>query len=142
MKKIILLLLLILCLCAPADAVNFVEIGRDDNYLVYLDLDSIELRKAYSDEYVVAWIKYIYRGDIAKNLSKEYKKDVGYLMAFEAYNKDYKQSQTLSETLYDKKGFAIVNDSQTFQKSKYEEIIPHTYGDLSYDLVMLYYNRK
>lgn len=142
MKKIAIVLFLLFSLSVPACAADFVELGRDDNRLIYVDVDSIALRKTDNSEYVVAWIKMIPRGDEAKELSKEYKKPVDYDMTFSALNKNIKQIQPLSRHLYDKKGNVIIGDSWPFQSSRYGEAIPGTVGEAIYDFVMNYYNKN
>lgn len=142
MKKIAFVLFFLFSLCMPVYAANFVEITRDDNYLVYIDVDSIASRTSYNHEYVVAWSKWIPRGDEAKELSKEYKKPVNHEMSFIALNKNIKQIQTLSRHLYDKKGNIINGGSWPFQTSNYKEVIPDTYGETFYDFIMFYYNKN
>lgn len=142
MKRIALILFLLFSLCVPVYAANFVEIARDDRYLIYIDADSIELRKTNNNEYIVAWIKWIYRGDSAKELSKEYKQKVDHKMSFLALNRDARQMQSLSDHLYDKKGNILEDGSWQFQSSEYSEVIPNSYGELIYDFIMFYYNKK
>lgn len=141
MKKIVFMLLLILCMCLPAYAANFVEIRRDEDALVYADVDSIELRKTYNNEYVVAWFKWIPRSEVAKELFKEYKKTVDHEMQLYAFNKNVRQFQMLSRNIYNKKGNVINSGSWPFQISEYEEIVPGTYSELMYDFAIYYYNR-
>lgn len=138
MKKIATILFLLFCLCVPAYAVNFVSVTSYDGGLYYVDEDSIEQRKTYSDEYVVAWIKLVPLGDFAKEEAKEYKKPVDYELLLWAFNKDTKQMQSISYVIYDKKGTIIKNGSRPFNVNNYEEIIPGSVGEVVYNAVMNY----
>lgn len=138
MKKVALLLLLTLCLCVPANAANFVSVTSYDGGLYYVDKDSIEQRRTYNDEYVVAWIKLVPLGDKAKKDAKEYKKPVDYELFLWALNKDAKQMQPISYVIYDKKGIIIKNDSRPFDVNNYTEIIPGSVGETVYNFVVNY----
>lgn len=141
MKKTLLALLFILIVSLPVSAANFVELGRDEDYLIYVDINSIEERSTYGNNYIVAWVKWIPRGEALKELSAIFEpKSVDCFMSFYAYDKNHKRGQRLMYTLYDKKGNVIVSDSQAFSLGQYQEIIPGSYSELFYDMVMLHYN--
>lgn len=142
MKKVLLILLLLFCISVPACAVNFVKVSVDDRYLIYVDVDSIELRKTNNNEYVLVWSEWIPMGDRANELFDEYKKTVEHDMVLWALNKNEKQMQMLSEITYDKKGNVIDSGSWLFQTSEYNEVVPNTHGEIIYDFVMDYYNKN
>lgn len=142
MKKIALVLFLLFSLCEPAYAVNFVEVNRDNDYLIYLDVDSIELRTSYDNEYVFVWTKWIPRGDRAKELSNVYKNPVDYEMNGIALNKNIKQIQPLFLVIFDKTGNVVDMSDWPFEMSKYNEVIPDTYGGFIYNSAMNYYNQN
>lgn len=142
MTKITLALFLLFSLCLPAYAVNFVEVIRDDDVLIYADVDSIELRKTNNDEYVVAWFKLIPRSEVIKESYKEYKKIIDHEMQLFAFNKNVRQSQKLSRNIYDKTGKSIGSISSPFQFSAYSETVPGSYGEVFYDFAMTYYNKN
>lgn len=139
----VLLLFLLLCMSSPAYAVNFVEILRNENDLIYLDLDSVSQRSSLGRDYIVAWVKWIPRGDKLKEQSKLYKTNsLDYIIRLSAFDKNLKQVQVLAFSAYDKKGNVIASNSWQFSPSDYSEIAPQTYGDWIYDIVMFNYNLK
>lgn len=140
MKKVLLCLVFILGFGLPAWAANFAEICRDENYLIYLDIDSISERTSYGHNYVVAWTKWIPRGDSHKELLRSYGiKSVGYIMQLFAFDQNMEKIQALSVNVYDKKGNVVDRYSGQFSVGKYEEVVPQTYGELMYNLVIYTY---
>lgn len=135
MKKIILMALFIFCFSTPLHAANFVEVYRDDKYLLAIDTSSIEKR----DGHIVAWTKYILRGEAKTKEEKRLKTKVDFLMQFSVYNPSKKQSKTLSWFYYSPNREVVDKGSISF--SQYEDIIPGTLGELLYDLVTDYYNK-
>lgn len=133
MRKFVLSLLLLLCLAIPSQATNFIEVARDDNFLIYLDNDSIEDR----GEYVVAWSKCIPRGEAKKRFDKEANANVSSILYFHAFNKKYKQEQTLSAIAYDSTGRNVLNENRKFSDSQYNEIAPTSHLNHLYGIVSL-----
>lgn len=135
MKKTLahLFIMLSLFITSTAHAVNFVEIIRNDRWLVYVDTDSIERR----DDYLVAWTKWIPRGEQAAEARKRFKKTIVHQMSFDAYNTQRRQTQTLHFVIYGENGTIIESDSRPFAPSGYSEIIPGTNGATLYDFIML-----
>lgn len=142
MRKIAFILFCWLCLCVPAYAANFVEIHKDPSGQTYIDVDSIASRKSGNHEYLVAWVKYIPSGDWSEELYDEYGVEVDHILEFQAYNKDMRQILTLSEHTYDKSGNIVEEESWLFEISDYEEVIPDTYGELTYDFAIKYRSKN
>lgn len=138
MKKILVTLFLLLCLCVPAYATNFVSVIKEGHYLAYVDVDSIESRKTHSDEYLVAWIKFVYLGDYAKEESRKYMRPVDYELLLWALNKNATQTQLLSISVYDKNDSIIKRESRPFNVNNYEEIPPTSAAKEIYDFVINY----
>lgn len=100
MKKVVLILLLSFYLCGIANAANYVEIIKDDDYIAYLDLGSIKqnaidhfsaneygdiVEGGYRETYLVARVKWILRGNRAKEIRKNFK-DASYCMMTYAFS--------------------------------------------------------
>lgn len=136
MKKVVLVIFLLFCMCLPAYAVHFIEIVNDDKRIIYIDADSIETRKSGNHEYAVAWIKMIPLGDFAKELTTRDNKTVASSMELWAFTKGAKQYQVLSMVRYDKNGALIFQESHPFEIAWCSDIVPQTFPDFFYDLVM------
>ena len=133
MKKVIILILLLLSFASAANAANFMEIMRDDRFLIYIDTESIQDK----DSYCSVWEKWIPRGKEATEIKKELKGDVDYWMRLTAHKKDAKESQTLAMYVYMKNGrikeFVSSNTPLSF---KWKPIIPGSVAEEIYDLIM------
>ena len=138
MKKIILMALFIFCFSTPLYAANFVEVYRDDNILIALDTSSIEKR----DDYIVAWTKWIPRGETKTKHEKKLKTKISHYMEFTAYNLTLKQFQFLMRVYYSPKNSVIDSYSENFAMYRYKDVIPDSIGYLLYDLVIDYYNQE
>lgn len=66
MRKFVASVFFLLLLSTSAFAANFVEIVHSEHYLIYVDTDSIALR----GNHIVAWSKWIPRGEEKKGLKK------------------------------------------------------------------------
>ena len=137
MKKLFVAVVLIIALASPSYAVNFVEIGRDSRYVVFIDTDSIARRDYIGNQYyIVAWVKRIPRGETAEERKKEYKADVDYEIDLFAINNDVKQFQVLSWLIYDKNGNALDQRTRKFSPINYDEVTPGTLGELIYNTIL------
>lgn len=142
MKKLLVGALLLFCFALPAWSANFVEIVRNDENLIYLDLDSIEMRTQAHNRYLVVWTKWISRGEEAKKDAKIYKQPVDYIMELFACNMEQRQIQRLSSLYYNKKGQIIDKYLNEFLVSRYIDIPPQTYADWIYEIVERAYEVK
>lgn len=133
MKKIILGLLLIFCVVSMASAANFVEIGRDENYLIYIDMDSLQNK----GDYLTCWIKTIPRGKELEKLNKNSKNKLSFIMLFSAYKVNERQMQALATYFYyeDSDHETILNRNLTI--NGWEEIIPQTYAEFIWEYLNL-----
>lgn len=62
-------------------------------------------------------------------------------MEFYAYDKNFKQMQLLARNVYDNRKCVIYSDSWHFSSSNFKEIVPQSYGEWVYDLVIYAYNQ-
>ncbi len=138
MKKIILMALFIFCFSTPLYAATFVEVYRDDKFLIALDTSSVEKR----GDHVVAWTKCILRGEEKAKEEKRLKTKVEYYMEFRAYNPTLTQHQLLARLYYSPKNSVIDRYSQNFSTYRYQDVVPDSIGELLYDLVIEYYNQE
>lgn len=124
-RKIILAFLLIFCFAYTASAANFVEIIRDDNFLIYIDVDSLQDK----GDYLTCWTKWIPRGKELERYNKMTKKKVSHLMGFDAYKVNDHQSQRLAEYYYYKNGEHEKNFAWNLTSNGWEELVPQSYGE-------------
>ena len=143
-KALVFVFLLLAFLASPSHAANFVEVISDEDFLVYIDIDSIESRKDYGDEYIVSWVRMIPQDEMGKKLKKEYRSDVERIMTFAAFAPKRKQYQELRVIIYGPKGKVIEDNSMLFFSARYEEIVPESRGETIYNFVISHYtkNRK
>lgn len=120
MKKIIMALLFIFCIASTANAANFVEIHRDDNFIIYLELDSFQNK----GDYATCWTKLIPRGKFLERQNKLNKKNVSHFMRFDAYKLNEFQIQLLQAIVYFKDGGNNTLYSSNLLANKWEEVVP------------------
>ena len=138
MKRLLIAITLILCLCVPAWAVNYVELGRNDDQLWSLDLDSVSDR----GDHLVVWVKIIPRGREVVRLKKVYKESVSRVMQMMAINKKLPQIQVLAVIYYSNNGSSIKSYNFRFAEHEYMEVVPDTFGDDLYNIITVYHNLK
>lgn len=127
----------ILLIASAASAANFVEVERGDVAISYVDINSIESRSEWSTrDYVVAWVKLVPKGKYLSDLREDSGEDVDYILCFYAFNLRAKQSQLLSQIVYDIDGAVIYQNSWNFNSISYKEIAPDTLNESIYLFVM------
>lgn len=124
-RKMILVFLLMLCVATTASAANFVEIIRDDSFLVYLDLDSLQDK----GDYLTCWTKWIPRGKEAQQYKNYYKKTVVHQMIISAYKKNTCQKQDIAIYTYFKEGNYSEDLVRNLTSEGWQDIIPQSYGE-------------
>jgi len=124
-KKIIMALLFIFCIASTANAANFVEIYRDNNYLVYLDLDSFQNK----GDYATCWTKLIPMGKELERQNKAFNKNVSHFINFGAYKLNEHQLQFLSGYVYFENGADLVLLHSDFSIYNWQEIVPESIGE-------------
>jgi hypothetical protein len=127
---------------SPSYAANFVEIARGENYIMYVDTDSIEFRNTAGNYYVVVWAKSFYREEYRSQLKRLYGSDYFCHLGCMAYNLGAKQFQSLYSSFYDSKGDVVDKSSQHFNPYAYDEIPPGTNNELVYNFVFNYVARN
>lgn len=132
MKKLFCSLLLIAIFASVSPAANFVEVVRDENFLILIDAESIQDKGSY---YVV-WSKWIPRSKWARDAAGKYKKPVSHTMNFDAYKKDSKECQITASYVYDNDGGILDSGSSEVYTNRWQPIVPQTYGDIVYQSVM------
>ena len=134
MKRFVLPVIIFLMCAAPASAVNFVEIARNKNNVVYLDLDSSKDKGTYC----LAWLKLIPSAEYAKEerIRFNYDADVKYATALYAYNKSMKQSQILQADTHLQNGSVDAFNPVPFNPNNYKDIVPGTLEERIYIAVM------
>lgn len=143
MKKVLFCFVLVLGFVLPASAEIFMKINDDENYLIYVDIASVEQRTSDGNDYIVAWVKFIPRGEMLKRKLKLYQlTSIGHMSEFVAFSKDLMLSQLLAARIYDEKGKMLYDGSSEFSPDKYEEVAPETYGERVYNQVMHIYSEK
>lgn len=141
MKKIALVLFLLFCMCVPAYADNLVELFTGTKNIIYVDVDSIELRKDKNNEYVQVRTLWFPKGEQIEELFESYKKEVGYQVMIWALNTKARQWQSLSVIAFDTKNNMFDDDTRPFKVSQYDDVIPSSYSQYIYEPVMDYYNK-
>jgi hypothetical protein len=132
-KRIILALLLVFCVASTASAANFVEICRDDYFLIYIDIDFLQPK----GDYVTCWTKWIPRGKELEKVNKFFKKKVSHYMQFYAYKIYDRQSQELVKLVYFENGEFETFLNRNLTINGWKEIIPQTYGEMIWELVKI-----
>lgn len=143
MKKVLFCFVLVLSFVLPANAENFVEIMDNENVLIYIDVDSVEQRTSDGNDYIVAWLKFIPRGEDLERVLKFFQlTSVGHMSEFWAFSKDLKLMQVLTVRIYDEKDKMLDETSCEFSLDRYDEVAPETYGEWLYEQAMYYYRRN
>lgn len=139
MKKILLICAIALfCFTGISQAAsNFIEIARDDNYLVYLDADSLEDK----GNYVLAWTKWIPRGEALKNEQETCRSKIDHSMILVAQNKKARQYQVLYRIFYYRSN-VVSSEKIKFNSSNYSQIIPGSYAEFIWEATMKIYRNK
>lgn len=129
------MVLILFAFVATSHAANFVEILRNEEYLVYIDIESMQDKSMY----VSVWEKWIPRGRTAIEAKKAYKSDVDFYMNLCAYKKDSREWQPLAFYAYLKNGKIEQEVSAHEPYSfKWEPIVPGSIGEDMYRLIMHY----
>lgn len=133
---IVMICLGILLQCSGAYSASFVEIYRDDGYLVLLDTSSLKDQGSY----VTVWNKWVHRGKKLEQAKKDYGKTFSYAMELRAFKKDAKEGQLISLYLYSDDGAVL--DSHTWPVSPYEykPLVPNSIGEFIWERVMALIN--
>lgn len=131
MRKIILAFLLILCVASTSRAVDFVEIIKDDNFLIYIDADSMQKE----GDYWTFWTKWIPRGEQLKLINKTKNKKVSHIMQFSAFKIKIPQRQLLAEYYYYKNGEYEKNFASEFIYNGWQEVPPESYAKLFWEII-------
>lgn len=129
---VVMLCLGVLLQCSGAYAANFVEVYRDDRYLIFIDVSSLEDH----GDYVTVWEKWIYRGRKLEEMKKKFGEKIAYDISLNAYKKNTKESQSLSCSTYDNNGIVLFNYNLTFSPYKFEPIFPESIGEFLWGRVM------
>ena len=124
---------------SQALAVDFIEVVSDDNFLIYVDFNSIEYRQDYADNYIVVWTQWFPRGETRKDMQKNIHEGIGHILFLDALNPERRQWQALSSITYGLKGNQLEDHSTRFSSINYEEIPPGSYGSAIYDFVIKHY---
>lgn len=132
MKKILCSFAFIILFTSTSFAANFVEIIRDENFLIFVDTESIQ----YKNSHYVAWSKWILRGENAKEAKKRYKKPVSHIMMLDAYKKESREVQLLASYTYATDGSILNSASREISVNKWDAVIPQSYGDVIYQAVI------
>lgn len=131
--KVLFISVVVVLICATsALASQFVELMRDDQLIIMVDVESIRDK----GDYVVAWSKWIPRGRFTTELKKLYKANVSNQMTFDAYNKSEKQTQTLVEVAYFTNGQFRTDVNRQYNPYAWKEVIPRTYNEFIYNFIM------
>lgn len=126
------LCLLIVLQHSSAYSASFVEIYRDDDYLIFLDTSSLKDQGSY----VTVWNKWVFRGKKLEQAKKNYGKTFSYSMELRAFKKDVKEVQLLSIYLYGNDCAVLDSHTQSFSPYEYEPIVPDSIGELLWERVM------
>lgn len=133
MKKVVLALLLVFYVASMSSAANFVEVYRnkDDGYLIYIDLDTLQNK----GEYVTCWSKWIPRGKELERINKMEKRKVSYFMHYSAYKLYERQDQLLQAHVYFKNGENETSHISNLAVNGWSEIVPQTVGEIVWESV-------
>ena len=117
---------------SSAYAANFVEIYRDDRYLISIDASSL---KDHGD-YVTAWEKKIYIGRKLEEVKKKYGEKTDYNMELWAYKTNAKEGQLLSWCVYGNDGVVLGSNNSTFSPYGFMPLPPESIGEILWESVM------
>ncbi len=129
---IITLCICILLQCSGAYAENFVEVARDENFIVYIDLSSLKDQ----GEYVTVWEKWILRGKALEKEKKISGLEFAYHMFSYAYKTNIKESQIISRYDYDNDGMVLDSHNWTFSPYEFNPLVPGSIGEFLWERVM------
>ena len=129
---IIMLCLSVLLQCSGAYAANFVEVLREDKYIIYLDISSLEDK----GDYVTVWEKWVYRGGKLQEWKKKHGEKFAYDMILWAYKTNAKESQILSWYAYGNDGVVLDSNNGTFSPYSFTPLPPNSIGESLWGRVM------
>jgi hypothetical protein len=117
--------------CSGAYAYS-VEVYRSKKCLVLLDVSSLK----DNGDYVTAWTKWIFQGEILEKFKKLYGNGFAFTMNFIAFKVGDKANQFISSYTYSNDGTVLESDTGSYSPNKFEPLPPGSMGESIWESVM------
>lgn len=134
MKKLAIALTLVFLWTFPCWGSNFIEIYRDNNFLIYVDNDSVK----DSGRFFSVWTKWILRGAALKD-NRKYYKSMDYFLELTSYMRNERLTRLDDMVIYDKDRRVISNKHNY---SGWKNVVPQSVGEAVYDTLNLMYKNN
>lgn len=118
--------------CPSAYAANYLEVHRDENYIVTLDVSSL---KDHGD-YVTVLEGWIFRGEVLEEQKKISGKNFSYVLFVRAYKVSDKKFQIMRYAEYSEDGKCLESFQIPYDPNKFKTIPPNSFGVSIWEKVM------